>query len=1638
MTEGKTHSEPENTLRQRAEKVFLEKAAGPLGNMATQTPEEVEQVLHELRVHQIELEMQNEELRQAQTQLDISQARYFDLYDLAPVGYFTLSKTGLILEMNLTACSQVDKTRGTLIKQRFSSLILSDDQDIFYRHRKLLFETGAPQVYELRLMKKDAAPFWVRIDSTLAKDTDGMPICRATMIDINERKRAEEAQRETSARMAAIFEGARDAIFIADVATGVILDANVTAARLVNRPLASLVGLHQSQLHPPEQAERYRQQFSRRAGQTAPSPIEGEAWTSDGRRVPVEISASTITLAGGPTAMVGIFRDITERKQAEEEQRETEQHFTKAFEYASIGMALVSPEGHWLRVNRAVCQMLGRSAAELLATTFQAITHPDDLDADLAQVRQMLRGDISTYQMEKRYFHQSGAIVWALLSVSLVKDEQGTPRHFISQVVDITERKQAEAALQASEGKFRAIADYTVDWEMWFSPDGTLLWVNPAVERETGYTIAECFALPRFPDSLIHENDRERMRSAWQEVLAGSRGNDLEFRFVRKDGDTRWGGASWQAIYGQNGQPLGHRTSVRDITARKQMEEELKRSESLFRLDFESAPVGRCLVGLDGRFLKTNEAFRTMLRRSGAELQDLTFLDMTHPEDRAVSQARVQQLRVGEISRLDLEKRYLTSDQQTVWGSVRAGLVRDEAGSALHFSVHIQDITERKQAEETLLEREEQLRSIASSIPGAIYQFDRRLDGVVKIPFMSEGARLLFDRPLEELQDSLHLFDDVHPEDVPGLWASIEASAKDLTPWSTEFRLVPKTAPLRWLRGASTPHRMPDGGISWYGVLLDITEQKRSDEQIRLQHTLSLALAAASDLHQGLRLCLENALQATGLDAGGFYLVEETGALDFHVPQGLTAEFVQAVSRYEADSDHTRLIMAGLPVYARFEDLSLSLSEAERQEGLRFIAIIPLRHEGKVIGCMNVASHTADNIPPVKRQVVETIAATATQAIARLNASDRLRSSEILLNETQRLSKIGGWEWDVGRQRMHWTEETYRIHDLSAQDFAPGSAEHIRRSASCYVPEHQAAILEAFRQCAERGEAYDLEVPFTSVKGRSMWVRTTAQAVWEGNRIVKVVGNLQDITERKRVEQALRESEEQFRAANDASLDALLLLRSERDETGEVRDFVFVDVNRRAEEMLRMSRDQLLGKRLCEALPINREAGFFEKYKRVVDTDIPLDEEFFLPETHVPTAWYYHQVVKVHDGIFICHRDITERKLAEEEKRSLQARLQRSEKMEALGQLAGGVAHDLNNVLGVTSIYSELLQENIPEGSPLRKSVDAILSSTQKAADIIQDLLTLARRGVMASEVINLNSVISGFLKTPTFEKIKDYHSRVTFKTEYDKNLLNIKGSPVHLEKTVMNLVSNAAEAISGKGEVTVRTASRYLDNPVHGYDTVKEGDYAVLTISDTGTGIPAESIGKIFEPFYTKKTMGRSGTGLGLAIVWGTVKDHNGYIDVQTELEKGTTFTLYFPVTREEQITPQQKVPIERYMGKGESVLVVDDIAEQRDIATRLMTRLGYEVQAIASGEEAVEYLKTKTADLLILDMIMDPGIDGLETYKRILKINPKQKAIIVSGFSETERVKEVQKLGAGAYVKKPYMMEKIGVAVRDELDRK
>ena len=445
----------------------------------------------------------------------------------------------------------------------------------------------------------------------------------------------------------------------------------------------------------------------------------------------------------------------------------------------------------------------------------------------------------------------------------------------------------------------------------------------------------------------------------------------------------------------------------------------------------------------------------------------------------------------------------------------------------------------------------------------------------------------------------------------------------------------------------------------------------------------------------------------------------------------------------------------------------------------------------------------------------------------------------------------------------------------------------------------------------------------------------------------------------------------------------------------------------------------------------SREKGkgnFFHKPYRIFTKDGGikwLDDMAFIRRNRKGHITHYQGIVL----------DISERVKAEDEKESLQAKLQISKKMESIGLLAGGVAHDLNNVLSGIVSYPELLLLDLPEDSKLRKPIETIQDSGHRAAAIVQDLLTVARGVATTKKPLDINDIVSDYLQSPEFKKLKHFSPAVTVKADLDSDLINISGSHVHIRKVVMNLVSNASEAIEGSGSVTVSTMNRYLDRPLRGYEDVNIGEYAVLSVSDDGLGISSDDLERIFEPFYTKKVMGRSGTGLGLAVVWNVVRNHKGYIDLTTG-ENGTIFELYFPITRDEIPDKNASIPIDDYKGNGETILVVDDVESQRDISCKMMETLGYKTKSVSSGEAAIEYLKEHTADLVLLDMIMDPGINGRETYERIIKIHPGQKAFIVSGFAETDEVKRAQKLGAGQYIRKPLTLARIGIAIKEELE--
>ncbi len=507
----------------------------------------------------------------------------------------------------------------------------------------------------------------------------------------------------------------------------------------------------------------------------------------------------------------------------------------------------------------------------------------------------------------------------------------------------------------------------------------------------------------------------------------------------------------------------------------------------------------------------------------------------------------------------------------------------------------------------------------------------------------------------------------------------------------------------------------------------------------------------------------------------------------------------------------------------------------------------------------------------------------------------------------------------------------------------------------------------------------------------------------------------------------LRISEDRFHALSDASFEAIFLT-----EAG-----VCLEQNKAAEAMFGYSNEEAVGSHASRWIApedrklISRKAREKEELPYEIKA-LRKDGQIFTAQIQTREAEY-----RGHKILVSALRDLTLQKQAETEHQLMEEKLRRGQKMESIGMLAGGVAHDLNNILSGVITYPELILLSLPEDSPLVKPITAIRESGKSAAAVVEDLLTLAR-GVSSSRVnSNVNIILTEYAESPEFHNLQSLHEHVAFRIERDPHLLNINCSLIHIKKCIMNLMTNAAEAIVAKGEVIVSTRNQYCEAPLAGHPEMRQGEYAVLSVADNGTGIPEESLERIFEPFFSRKVVGRSGTGLGLAVIWNTVQDHQGVITVLSG-KGGTTFELYFPTTREDLNSLPDSINIEEYQGKGEKILVVDDDSSQRSIAIQILGRLNYTGHAVESGEDALLYLSREKTDLVILDMIMAPGMNGCQTFRKILELHPQQKAIITSGYSESPDVKEAMDIGVRKFVKKPYLLGALAVIIRDTLQNR
>jgi PAS domain S-box-containing protein len=838
-------------LRRRAE----EKAAAMQAqDLESLSPEEAAHLVHELRVHQIELEMQNEELRRTQQELEASRARYFDLYDLAPVGYVTLSQQGTILEANLTAATLLRVSRGALVNRQLTAFILPADQDIYYRHRKQLFEKGQPQVCELGMVRPDNTPFWVLLDATVAQDeATGAPLCRVTLSDITERKQAEEALRDSEERFRFLTEQSLMGIHI--IQNGKVSYANKASSEMCGYSIDEITNWERNGfarvIHPDDLPVVMEQARRKQAGEKG--TVIKYQWrmiAKSGEVKWIESWSKTIMIANAPADFATMI-DITERKGTEEALRTSQERLFLATEGAGLGIwnwNIVTGELIWNDKCKAFSGI--RLDETMSYQRFVDALHPDDREKTDRAVKDAL-GTHNDYDIEYRSLWSDGSIHWLAAKGRGYYDATGKAVRMEGVVLDITESKRAEKAMQESEGHYRLLAENLSDVIWTMGTDLKYTYVSPSVTRLRGYSVEEAMAQP-LEENLSPGSVETAMRILAEEdakertgLCDPNRVVTMEVQLSCKDGSAMWAENKVSYVRDADGRITGYLGVTRDITERKKAEEALRGSEEKFRAVFMQSPIGIVLYDQTGAQVALNKACREIFGLPDAGgIKAPSLLD-----DPAVTEKARQRLNEGKTltweGPLDLDK----AREAGVYDARRSGIVhvrgmmlalgRGDGQALTGYMALLEDVTERKKVEQALRESEEKFRAVFMQSPVGLQLFDAEGKDLIVNPACLEifGAAdpseikplSLFDSPFipKSAKEESRKGESVTFE-VPYDFEAVKLMKRYGTPKSGVIHLNVGVTPVRLTKGS-------DRVIHYLVQVQDVTERKQAEEKIKQQ-----------------------------------------------------------------------------------------------------------------------------------------------------------------------------------------------------------------------------------------------------------------------------------------------------------------------------------------------------------------------------------------------------------------------------------------------------------------------------------------------------------------------------------------------------------------------------------------------------------------------------------------------------------------------------------------------------------------------------------------------------------------------------------------------------------------------------------
>ncbi len=1018
---------------------------------------------------------------------------------------------------------------------------------------------------------------------------------------------------------------------------------------------------------------------------------------------------------------------------------------------------------------------------------------------------------------------------------------------------------------------------------------------------------------------------------------------------------------------------------------RKRSDEALRESEEKYRSIFDSAQVGIFRTRIsDGKVLDCNDRYAKL---HGYETREACIEDFhvteryidSHTRERLIASL----LKDGKVN--SFEACYRKKDGGHFWARFSAqAFPEKDYLEGVGF-----DITEEKRKQKELLESEAKYRRLAENSPAVVYQFMMRQDGSFVFPYISEAVRdVMGISPEEVLNDSSKLLGMVHPEDRDSFHAGILKSADSLDSYHEIIRCI-KDGELKWIEARATPGNTSTGDILWDGFFNDVTEQKlaeislrESEERFSKLFFSSPTWMAITRLEDGAYLEVNKAFEhITGFDRN-----EIIGRTSLEL--GILAD---------PDKRNRLIEMAREKGGFREQEVTFNTKSGEAITALWSAEIMELAGETCLLS-------TIMDISELRR-----------------SKKEKLRNEKDL-RESQRIAHLGSWRLDLKSNEVFWTEELYRMYGFDPTLPPPPYTEHRK----LFTPESWALLSASLERARETGIPYELELEMVRKDGSRGWIWVRGEAITDSKgKTVGLWGAAQDISERKRMEEALRRSQEKYKHLfNEAqvalfrtNIDGTLVEINERyaQTAGyETVEECMTDFNAGEAWADRKSRDELIRKLFLDGSVNDYEA-------EIVRRD----------GTHIWinfSATIYREKGYIEGSLI----DVTSRKRAEEDRERLRAQLNQTQKMEAVGNLAGGIAHEFNNILFPIMGLGELLLEDLSPESLEHQNAQQILKAAERGSDLVKQILTFSRRTGHKMMPIRIQNVLKEALKLArsTIPANIDIEQHI----QTDCGLVNADATQVH--QIVMNLITNAFHAVEhSDGKINVRLKEVSLDDEDIADLLIAPGEYAMLTVSDTGCGIEPMIIENIFEPYFTTKEQGK-GTGLGLAVVYGIIKEHQGGIKVSSEPNAGTTFTVYLPLMGK----PDEPGSMEKnvkYETGNEHILLVDDEKPILHVERQMLERLGYQVTTRTSSPDALETFAAnpESYDMVISDMSM-PNMTGDKLAQRLISIRSDIPIIICTGFSERIDKRSADSIGVKGLLMKPISKSEMAQMVRNVFD--